>query len=166
MLGKEGKAVGEYVFSKFISKDENDIETWSATNRNEGNAKYRVLVANKEKLAEKEKLENFFAMKDIYTALQSDNILVPKDLIESKNNYYIVIQHMEFPSLEELIARPENRGGLAVSRTLKLLRQLGEAALHINSKSIYHRGISPKNVYIDEDKLVLDYFRLLKTFDD
>ncbi len=85
MLGKEGKVVGEYQFLKYLSKDENDIETWAAINTNENNAKYRVLVASKEKLAEKEKQENFFGMKDIYMALQSDNILIPKDLIESKN---------------------------------------------------------------------------------
>ena len=162
MLGKEGKAVGEYTLRKFISKDENGIEAWSSTIQNEGNAKYRILVANKESLKEKEKLENFFGMKDIYTSLQSDSILIPKDLIETKNNYYIVIQYMESPSLEELLQKPQNRAGFTVSRTLKLLQQLCDAAIHINSKNIFHRGITPKAVYINEDKLFLDGFLMSK----
>ena len=165
MLGKEGKVVGEYQFLKYLSKDENDIETWAAINTNENNAKYRVLVASKEKLAEKEKQENFFGMKDIYMALQSDNILIPKDLIESKNNYYIVIQHMESPNLEEMLKMPANRNGLTVEKTLKYLRQLLEAVIHINSNGIYHRGITPKAVYIEGEKLYLDGFLMSKKSD-
>jgi serine/threonine protein kinase len=165
MLGREGKVVGEYQFLKYLSKDENDIETWAAINTNENNAKYRVLVASKEKLAEKEKQENFFGMKDIYMALQSDNILIPKDLIESKNNYYIVIQHMESPNLEEVLKMPANRSGLTVEKTLKYLRQLLEAVIHINSNGIYHRGITPKAVYIEGEKLYLDGFLMSKKSD-
>lgn len=157
MLGKEGKVVGEYQFLKYLSKDENDIETWAAINTNENNAKYRVLVASKEKLAEKEKQENFFGMKDIYMALQSDNILIPKDLIESKKNFYVIFNIGTFSQMSELIKETSLDKGFPLEEAMMYITQLVKAVHELHNSKLIHRQLSPQLIYISraDRKLML-----------
>ncbi len=60
------------------------------------------------KADKKEKLENFFGMKDIYTALQSDNILIPKDLIEQEQLLHRNPAH-GVPLSRNLLGKPRTK---------------------------------------------------------
>ncbi len=85
MIATKGKIVGEYKLTELVSKDNNEIEMWLACKQPDGNAKYRIMVAAKEHLINKEMMQNFMGMKEIYSEMRSDNIMSPVDLIESKN---------------------------------------------------------------------------------
>ncbi len=163
MIGQIRKTVGEYQLIERLSENENSyIETWQAIKQGSGNDKYRVLILSKTKVLEIGGTETIISIKDAVGSVNCERILLPIELIESKNSFYIMgVQH-PYSSLEILLQLSENMNGFSVSRTLKLLKDLLVAVIYLKTKGIYHGGITPKAVYINEDKLFLDGFLMSK----
>ncbi len=60
----------------------------------------------------------------------------------------LVMQHMEGPTLRELIRR---EGPLAFARAEQVLRDVADALAYLHRRGIVHRDVKPENIYVEPD---------------
>jgi predicted Ser/Thr protein kinase len=60
----------------------------------------------------------------------------------------LVMQHMEGPTLRELIRR---QGPLPFARAEQVLRDVAEALAYLHRRGIVHRDVKPENIYVELD---------------
>jgi hypothetical protein len=60
----------------------------------------------------------------------------------------LVMQHMEGPTLRELIRR---EGPLPFARAEQVLRDVADALAYLHRRGIVHRDVKPENIYVDPD---------------
>ncbi|MET0396056.1 MAG: serine/threonine-protein kinase, partial [Longimicrobiaceae bacterium] len=60
----------------------------------------------------------------------------------------LVMQHMEGPTLRELIRR---EGPLPFARAVQVLRDVADALAYLHRRGIVHRDVKPENIYVDPD---------------
>lgn len=81
-------------------------------------------------------------------SLSHQNIVSVFDVGSYENNYYIVMEYIEGPTLKEYI---QKKGTLGWPETLKIAGQIASALVHAHKHHIIHRDIKPHNILITED---------------
>jgi serine/threonine-protein kinase len=66
--------------------------------------------------------------------------------VAEKSRPYIVVEHVEGPSLWHLV---RSEGRMSAERATAIGKQLCEALAHMHSQGVVHRDIKPENVLID-----------------
>jgi serine/threonine protein kinase len=70
---------------------------------------------------------------------------------EDKAHYFIVMEYVDGPNLEKMIATADRR---VTDARLDLMLQLGDGLLYIHSQGLIHRDFCPKNVLYASDASV------------
>ncbi|RIV28248.1 Stk1 family PASTA domain-containing Ser/Thr kinase [Alicyclobacillaceae bacterium I2511] len=79
-------------------------------------------------------------------SLSHPNIVNLYDVgITSENEYYIVMEYVDGPTLKEVIRQ---QGRLPVKQTLDIVRQISAALEHAHDHNIIHRDIKPHNILL------------------
>lgn len=76
----------------------------------------------------------------------------------------LVMQHMQGPTLRELLRR---EGALSPEQARRILMDVGEALAYLHRRGIVHRDVKPENVYVDPDgtRAYLSDFGIAKPVD-
>jgi|LSQX01.3.fsa_nt_gb serine/threonine protein kinase/signal transduction histidine kinase len=86
---------------------------------------------------------------DIVSKLSHPNIIKIFDAGEYENMPYLVTEYLKGETLNDYI-----RGGSSfdMDEILQIMKQLTEALVYVNSKSVIHRDLKPGNVFLETDK--------------
>ena len=90
-------------------------------------------------------IENYFIMKNI----NEENIVHILEIIETKDNYYVVMELCLF-DLKQYI---ENGNRLSIEEIKKILLQLNNTIKIINQKKIIHGNIKPSNILFSVNQI-------------
>ena len=83
--------------------------------------------------------------------LADPNIVSIYDLRQENDNWYIVMEYIDGPTLSDLI---QKRKGLSVFDSVAVLKQLLRAIGHAHQANIIHRDIKPNNIMLNSDGVV------------
>ncbi|WP_436853663.1 Stk1 family PASTA domain-containing Ser/Thr kinase [Staphylococcus caeli] len=90
------------------------------------------------------------------TQLSHDNIVNVFDVTEDDENFYLVMEYIEGPTLSEYIQKNQP---IAPETALNFTNQIIEGIKHAHDTKIVHRDIKPQNILVDKNKTlkILDF---------
>lgn len=150
--------VGDYDFVSLLGRGCYG-EVYKAIH-NQTHREVAVKIVAKSKLASQQKLIDLFktevrVMRDI----THPNILKCYDLLESSNNYYMVLFYCNGGSLEDMIKR---KGRLTEEESLFILKQILNGFAELSRRNIMHRDIKTANIFLHDDLVVIGDFGFAK----
>jgi serine/threonine-protein kinase len=81
----------------------------------------------------------------LLAGLDHPNILKLFDFVKRADRMWLVLEHVDGPALDELIA---SRTRLPIAAALGIAQRLAEALAHAHARGVVHRDLQPKNVLI------------------
>ncbi len=95
-------------------------------------------------------IERFRAEARILARLGAEQpaIITVHDLIEDEKGLFIVMEHVEGPTLERVLA--DNAGPVEAKAVLQLLWRLASALYDVHTAGIVHRDLKPSNIIVTE----------------
>lgn len=93
--------------------------------------------------------ERFFTEARVQAKLQHTNIIAIYDLIEDEGNFFIVMEYVPGPTLENLL-KGGVTNGWEVDHALALFRQVLAGLDYAHSKGVIHRDVKSSNVLVAE----------------
>ncbi|WP_436860698.1 Stk1 family PASTA domain-containing Ser/Thr kinase [Staphylococcus caeli] len=90
------------------------------------------------------------------TQLSHENIVNVFDVTEDDENFYLVMEYIEGPTLSEYIQKNQP---IAPETALNFTNQIIEGIKHAHDTKIVHRDIKPQNILVDKNKTlkILDF---------
>lgn len=95
-------------------------------------------------------VNRFFREAQITSSLSHDNIISVYDYYEKSGEYYIVMEMVEGPTLEQYIR--ENQ--ISVSEALGIFKDIASALAYAHEKQVIHRDLKPSNILIDSNGMI------------
>lgn len=83
--------------------------------------------------------------------LQHENIVQLYEFVERPRSMWLVLEHVDGVSLEQLLQRLES---LSVPAALAIMQQLVTTLGYVHAHSVIHRDVQPKNIWISRDGVV------------
>jgi serine/threonine-protein kinase len=80
--------------------------------------------------------------------LRHKNIVQLYDFVENARSMWLVLEHVDGLSLDELLKRPQR---LSVPTALAITSQLVLALSYVHEHGVVHRDVQPKNIWISKD---------------
>lgn len=140
--------IREFLPQKMVSRDENSLDLIPSS---ENQTIYKYSLAAFEELfrplccGEENKLEFIQPVEEIFYA---------------NNSVYVVKSALDLPTLQEYAA--EKGEAFTWTEAKKRLLPLMNSISRLHEKNVIHLGISPENLYVDGDRLILAGFATLE----
>lgn len=96
-------------------------------------------------------LERFYREARILTTFNHPNIVRAYDLDQEKALHFLVMEHVDGPSLLDIT---QQSGPLAVPRAVDYLRQAAVGLQHIHDARVVHRDLKPADILVDQSGCV------------
>ena len=95
--------------------------------------------------------QQFFLEADVLRHIEQENVVRGFDAFEQNGRFYLVMQYVEGPNVEELQIRyfKESRHPIPESLVLNIMAAVCTATQALHSKDILHRDIKPANIKLD-----------------
>jgi serine/threonine protein kinase len=99
----------------------------------------------------------FFNEAHMVGMLQHPNILPIYDAGEEKNNYYVVMEHIQGARTLEVYCRPDNL--LRIDDVVMIIFKCAKALHYAHQRGVVHRDIKPGNIMLttNNDVRIIDY---------
>ena len=111
---------------------------------------YAMKILNKQTI--KEKMKNIdFKENEIIIKLHHINIVNCFELIENKENFYIIMEYCQKGELSDYI---EENNKLSEDESSMFFYQLINGVNYIHKKGISHRDLKPENLLLTKDKIL------------
>lgn len=150
--------VGDYDFVNLLGRGCYG-EVYRAVH-NQTHQEVAVKIVAKSKLASQQKLLDLFKTEvRVMREISHPNILKCYDLLESTNNYYMILFYCNSGSLEDMIKR---KGRLTEEESLFILKQILNGFAELNRRNIMHRDIKTANIFLHDDLIVIGDFGFAK----
>ena len=147
-MSKEFSDINNYIMQKEIGEG-NFGKVKSAIFKPTGK-EYAIKILNKKKI--KEKMKNMMLREnEIITKLNHINIIYVHKIIDTKENFYII---MDFCKLGELFDYIVKNKKLSEEESALFFYQLINGVEYLHSKGIAHRDLKPENLLLTEDKIL------------
>ena len=111
---------------------------------------FAIKVLNKEKIKIKMK-NSIFKENQIITKFNHINVIYVFQILEDKENYYIIMEYCKHGELFDYIVKNEK---LSEEEASVFFYQLINGIDHIHSKGIAHRDLKPENLLLDEKNIL------------
>ncbi len=93
--------------------------------------------------------------------LKSPRLVSIFDVMKNADGeYFIVMEHISGPSLNELLAAQPN--GLGVEKTAYLLREIAGGLAYLHDNGIVHRDMKPANIFYEDGHIKIGDYGLSK----
>ena len=111
---------------------------------------FAIKILNKEKI--KKKMKNLALREnDIITKLNHINIVLVYIIIDTKEDYYIIMEYCKLGELFDYIVKYKR---LTEEESSNFFYQLINGVEYIHSQGIAHRDLKPENLLLTEDKIL------------
>ena len=111
---------------------------------------FAIKVLNKEKIKKKMKNLNL-RENEIITKLNHINIVFVFNIIDTPENYYIIMEYCKLGELFDYIVKKKR---LSEEEASVFFYQLINGVDYMHSKGIAHRDLKPENLLLTEDKIL------------
>ena len=147
------KFIGNYQLGKTIGCGSfSQVKTAVDTRTGE---KYAVKIVNRGRLEDSVVKEQLNREISALRVLDHDNVVKFKDVLQTKNNIYVV---MELITGGELLERISKAKKLSESVCKRYFHQLMSGLKHCHTSQIAHRDLKPENLLIDENVCCFFFF--------
>lgn len=153
-----GSKLGKYEIKGLLGRGAM-AEVYRATNP-ALNQDVAIKVMNPTTMESKEGSERFRREAQAIARLTHNNIVRVYDFDTEDGIHYMVMELLEGHTLRELILQSDN--GLPHDQTIKIFKQIADAAGYAHQQGIIHRDIKPSNVVMVGDRAVLTDFGLAR----
>ena len=127
------------------------------------NEQFAIKILNKEKLKSQTKSSSFDEI-EILSILKHPNIIHVENILEDKNNFYIIMEYCENGELFDYIVKKEKLDEVEASI---FFYQLINGVYYIHKKGFAHRDLKPENLLLTKNKkLKIIDFGLCHDFDE
>ena len=82
-------------------------------------------------------------------ALRHPNIVHVLDFIHEDGIFYTLMEYIEGQDLQRIMT--ERQGSMLISRTARIMAQIGRALDYAHNRGVVHRDIKPANIVVSED---------------
>ena len=140
--------VGDYILTNKLV--ENTLgETYLTTKKN-SNILYATKKISKELFKEKQIYECLQNEISIMKRLNHRNIISLKDLIETNNHYYIIMEYCNGDTLSSCLEKYKKlyHKGFSEETVQHIMRQIANALKYIHDLKIVHRDLKPDNIFV------------------
>ena len=145
---KENSDINDYILKEDIGQG-NFGKVKLAVNKST-NEEFAIKIINKKIL--KIKMKNvIFKENEIITKFNHINVIYVYEIIETQENYYIVMEYCKRGELFNYIVQHEK---LTEEEASIFFYQIINGVEHIHSKGIAHRDLKPENILLTQDKIV------------
>ena len=100
---------------------------------------------------DEEFIERFVSEARAAGKVSHENIVAAVDVGESNGRYFFVMELVEGPTLQQVIARD---GALPEKRALEVARQVARGLRHAHLHGLIHRDIKPANIMLTSEDIV------------
>lgn len=153
--------VGNYRIDRHLGRG-SQADVYSAINI-DTNERFAIKVFSKRILDNQPRLkELFLAETSIMHTIRHPNIMHMHEMLESENNYYLILDYCNQGDFEEyLLNRKINC--LPEEEAIEYLKQIANAFQELHKRKILHRDFKLANVFLHNDKIKIGDFGLAKT---
>lgn len=136
-------------------------EVWKAVNM-EDEKLYTLRKIDKYKINSNPYLEDLLLSElTIMHSIKHPNILQLHDFIESKNNFYVVVDFCDEGNLEEIMQSKEGKY-FSEEEALMYLKQVVNGFVELRKNKILHRNAVMKNMFVKEERVIIGDFGYAK----
>ncbi len=107
---------------------------------------------------DQEVIDRFEREAQLVTMLDHPNIIGIHDYGQRDNLFYMVMEFIEGPSLDDLL---EHEAPVSTERARHIMAQVMEALAHAHQKGIVHRDLKPDNILIQKDNQGRELVKIL-----
>lgn len=152
------KTVGNYELFKKLGQGQYGV-VYKARHLTTGKEYAIKTVEKKQLMAMPKALELFNTETSVMKKFDHPNLLHLFELLETGNNYYMVISYCNHGDLMEYINK---HGPLGENDSIYFLMQIMNGFKELHRNNIMHRDFKPDNVFLDHDRLVIGDFGFAK----
>lgn len=113
--------------------------------------KVAIKVLSQELTQKKEFLHRFVREARITASLDHPNIVKIFDLIQTNNQYYLIMEYIDGQSLRSYLEEGLNKD---INSSLDIFLQILDGVEYAHNKGIVHRDLKPENIMLTRDKIV------------
>ncbi len=157
----EGKKVGNYVLRKVLGQGQFG-KVWKAKHYQNGK-EYAVKKIDKSKINSNPILKRLLKTEvSIMHEINHVNILHLHDFLESKNNYYLVVDYCNQGDFEHYL-KDKNVKYLPEKEAVYFLKQIMNGFQELRKKKVLHRDFKLANLFVHDETLVIGDFGFAKS---
>ena len=160
-LSLQPDKIGQYRIEKHLGRG-NQADVYSAINI-DTHERVAIKVLSKSTLNSHPRLKQLFlAETSILHSIKHPNILHMHEMLESDNNYYLVVDYCNQGDFEEYLISREKRH-LPEAEAIEILKQIANAFQELHKRKILHRDFKLANIFLHNDNIKIGDFGLAKT---
>lgn len=160
-LSLQPDKIGNYRIERHLGRG-SQADVYSAINI-ESNERFAVKVFSKRILDNQPRLkELFLAETSIMHNIRHPNIMHMHEMLESENNYYLILDYCNQGDFEEYLMNRKIKY-LPEEEAIEFLKQIANAFQELHKRKILHRDFKLANIFIHNDSLKIGDFGLAKT---
>lgn len=122
---------------------------------------FAIKTINKGSIHQNPKLRELFDTEvHIMKSIKHDNIMHLYELLETTNNYYLVIDYCRSGDMERFVKK---NNGLGESEAVYFLKQIMNGFKELHKQKIMHRDVKLANIFLNDDKVIIGDFGFAKS---
>lgn len=160
LMTDKGKLLGDYLLRKVIGKGRFGM-VYLTKNIKTGKI-YAAKQIKKSELNRNPHLKRLLITEvAIMNEIRHPNILHLYDFLESKRNYYLIVNYCNKGSLEDYL-KNTNRKCFKEEEAIGFLKQIASAFIELRKHKILHRDLKLDNIFFHNDRIVVGDFGFAK----
>lgn len=160
LITANGKIVGDYLLTKVIGRGRFGM-VYLAKHAKTGQV-YAAKQLKKSELSTNEHLKRLLITEvTVMNDIKHPNILHLYDFLESKENFYLIVNYCNQGSLEDYLAN-NNSSYFKEDSAVFFLRQIANAFVELRKKKILHRDLKLDNIFLHNNQIVIGDFGFAK----
>ena len=159
-----GKKIGDYILRKVLGQGQFG-KVWKAKHFKNGK-EFAIKIIDKKKINRNPILKRLLQTEvSIMNEINHPNILHLFDFLESKNNYYLVVNFCNQGDMEYFMEKT-NQKFFEESKAVYFLKQIMNGFQELRKKKVLHRDFKLANLFLHDDNLIIGDFGFAKSGND
>ena len=159
-----GKKIGDYILRKVLGQGQFG-KVWKAKHFKNGK-EFAIKIIDKKKINRNPILKRLLQTEvSIMNEINHPNILHLYDFLESKNNYYLVVNFCNQGDMENFMEKT-NQNYFEEQKAVYFLKQIMNGFQELRKKKVLHRDFKLANLFLHDDALIIGDFGFAKSGND
>lgn len=156
----KGKKIGNYILKKELGKGKSG-SVFLAIKEKTGELFAAKCIPKKEILLTPQNLQLFQIELTLMKEIDHPNILHLYEFLESEENFYLIITYCNRGTLKDLLDKQSTKK-FSEADSIGFIKQIINGFMELRKYKILHRNIKLENIFINNNRLIIGNFGLVK----